>query len=84
MEQTDTEKKPVTKNKSIISIRNLSKKYLSLRRKIVLDDVSLNVSGGECVCIVGENGAGKSTLLKILLGIVPKNTGNISKPRNIG
>jgi iron complex transport system ATP-binding protein len=36
--------------------------------KRLVDDVSLSVSPGEMVALVGANGAGKSTLLKLLSG----------------
>jgi lipopolysaccharide transport system ATP-binding protein len=42
-----------------------------------LDDISLSVSPGERVGIVGRNGAGKSTLLKILSRITDPTSGSI-------
>lgn len=45
--------------------------------KSVLDDVSLEVRGGEVTVIAGPNGCGKSTLLKTLVGIVEKRRGEI-------
>ena len=42
-----------------------------------LDDVSLDLRAGECVCLVGDNGAGKSTLVKILSGILAPDGGEI-------
>jgi simple sugar transport system ATP-binding protein len=36
---------------------------------IALQGVSLEVSGGEVTCVLGDNGAGKSTLIKIISGL---------------
>ncbi|HUG63181.1 MAG TPA: sugar ABC transporter ATP-binding protein [Methylomirabilota bacterium] len=44
---------------------------------VALDGVSLSVSPGEVIGLVGENGAGKSTLMKILGGVVEPTAGTI-------
>jgi ribose transport system ATP-binding protein len=43
----------------------------------VLDNVSIDLYGGEVLALVGENGAGKSTLIKILNGDYQKDEGAI-------
>jgi branched-chain amino acid transport system ATP-binding protein len=43
----------------------------------ILFDVSLEVSKGEIVCILGRNGAGKSTTMKSVMGLAPPRQGNI-------
>jgi branched-chain amino acid transport system ATP-binding protein len=43
----------------------------------ILFDVSLEVSEGEIVCILGRNGAGKSTIMKSVMGLAPPKRGNI-------
>ncbi|AXQ95895.1 ABC transporter ATP-binding protein [Cereibacter azotoformans] len=43
-----------------------------------LDDISLSVTPGERVALLGHNGAGKSTLMKIVLGLIAADRGRIS------
>lgn len=42
-----------------------------------VDKISLEVSEGEVVTIIGANGAGKSTILKALSGLIPLASGEI-------
>ena len=49
-----------------MEITGIQKKF---QKKIVLRNVSLTVSEGSCVAILGGNGSGKSTLLSVLAGI---------------
>ncbi len=43
----------------------------------VLRDVTLSVTTGEVVAILGANGSGKSTLVKATLGLVPRTSGEV-------
>ena len=43
-----------------------------------LQNVSIEVDEGECICVLGANGAGKSTLLKTIAGLVKPRSGEIT------
>jgi branched-chain amino acid transport system ATP-binding protein len=57
-----------------ITIEGIHAAYGAVR---VLEDVTLNVEGGETVVLLGTNGNGKSTLMKSIMGIVRPNAGRI-------
>ena len=50
-------------------IKGIKKTY-GYKRKTILNDISMEAKGGECIGILGTNGCGKSTLLSILAGIL--------------
>lgn len=50
----------------VIRASNLKKCYGELE---VLKDISVNVTEGEVLCIIGPSGSGKSTLLRCLNGL---------------
>jgi ABC-2 type transport system ATP-binding protein/lipopolysaccharide transport system ATP-binding protein len=49
-----------------------------------LNDVSIKLSRGEHLGLIGHNGAGKSTLLKLIAGIYPPSRGNVQVEGSIG
>ncbi len=61
--------------KMIIKCQKVIKRYA---RKIVLDEVGLEVKQGEFFGLVGMNGSGKSTLIKSILDLTGINAGNIT------
>jgi ATPase subunit of ABC transporter with duplicated ATPase domains len=50
----------------------------------MLDGVSLDVSPGDRIGIVGPNGIGKSTLLRVLAGLEPADAGRIVRSGPVG
>ena len=59
----------------MLRARNLEAGYGNLR---VLKGLSLHVSPGEVVAIIGANGAGKTTLLSSLAGLVKPSSGEVT------
>jgi branched-chain amino acid transport system ATP-binding protein len=58
----------------MLKILNLEAGYGELR---VLKGISLHVSPGEIVAVIGANGAGKTTLLKTISGVLKPRAGEI-------
>lgn len=73
----------MSKNKSVVSVTNLSKSFDSFA---VFKHADFSIQQGEKIGLVGSNGSGKSTLLKILKGSIKPDEGSItvSKALDIG
>ncbi len=59
----------------MLRVHNLAVKRGS---RVTLDDISLSLSAGETLAVVGESGAGKSTLIAAILGLLKPAAGEIS------
>jgi ATP-binding cassette subfamily F protein uup len=62
--------------RNVVNIEEVSKAF-DIRP--LLDGVSLGVSEGERIGIVGRNGSGKSTLMKIIAGVEDPDSGRVTK-----
>jgi nitrate/nitrite transport system ATP-binding protein len=59
-----------------LSIENVSKSFVRGKDKTnVLENISLTVSQGEFISLIGHSGCGKSTLLNIVAGLTPASEG---------
>jgi ATP-binding cassette subfamily F protein uup len=63
---------------SILSANNITVRF---NERCVLDGLSLTISEGDRIGMVGRNGSGKSTLLKIIAGLRTPDSGDITKKR---
>lgn len=62
-----------------IEIKNLSKRYDGTP---VLENLSLTLTYGKTVCLMGPSGRGKTTLFSILLGLIKADSGSITGIEN--
>lgn len=58
----------------MLEIKNVSRTFGS---RLVLDDVSFDVTAGRMTGFVGGNGAGKTTTMRIILGVLSADSGTI-------
>lgn len=56
----------------VLEVEGLRSGYSGMQ---VLNNVNLNLYGGETLVVLGPNGAGKTTLLKSILGLIPLDGG---------
>jgi len=59
---------------SVASLERVNKNYGEVR---ALRGVDFEVRAGELVALLGPNGAGKTTAVKLLLGLMPPNSGRV-------
>ena len=59
---------------ALLELNNISKSFGGIQ---AVNDVSLELNGGEIVGLMGDNGAGKSTLVKIIAGNYPPTRGTM-------
>ena len=58
----------------MLTASNLQKKY---KKRLVVNDISLNVARGEIVGLLGPNGAGKTTCFYMIVGLIDQNSGRV-------
>jgi ATP-binding cassette subfamily F protein uup len=63
----------------VVNLISLEKAAKAYAHRSLLDGVSLGVSAGDRIGVVGRNGAGKSTLLGLLAGRVAPDTGRVAR-----
>lgn len=65
-------------NKPFISVRDLSKHYVSRGVKLsILEGISFDIAKGEVVGLVGESGSGKTTIGRSILRLVEPSSGSV-------
>ncbi|MBU2221050.1 MAG: ATP-binding cassette domain-containing protein, partial [Candidatus Omnitrophica bacterium] len=64
----------------MIIINNLSKNY---GKKVLFENISLNINLHEKIGLIGPNGAGKSTFFQLILGEAETSSGSIRLNKNI-
>jgi ABC-2 type transport system ATP-binding protein len=61
-------------SKPVICVDRLAKSFGSHQ---VLREVSLNIPEGQTFALLGRNGAGKTTMIRIMLGLIPADSGTV-------
>jgi len=57
-----------------IEVRSMTKRF---GRRLVLDNIDLQVAAGESIVLTGANGAGKTTLLRAMAALVRPSSGEV-------
>src|SRR3954451_20570879 len=62
--------------RNLVNLKDVAKGYAA---RTVLEGVTLGVSAGDRIGIVGRNGDGKSTLLRLIAGLEEPDAGNFTR-----
>ena len=79
--ESSREGKAVSRLSGDIELKHVTFRYAK-DEPAILNDLSLHISPGEYVAVVGKSGCGKSTLVKLLLGFEQPERGTISYDGN--
>jgi ABC transport system ATP-binding/permease protein len=66
-----------------VNLVNLERASKAYHERVLLDQVSLGVSAGQRIGVVGRNGAGKTTLLAALVGTALLDSGRDTRGRDV-
>ena len=68
----------------VIAAEGLAKEFgRGKEKKLLFENVSLDIKRGERVCIVGPNGVGKTTLLRMIMGELTPTEGRLKPGHNV-
>jgi ATP-binding cassette subfamily F protein uup len=71
---------PVPAPRNLLNLKSVAMSYGS---REVLHDITLGVSAGERICVVGQNGGGKSTLLRLIAGVEAPDAGALTRSGDV-
>ena len=63
------------KNEMSLVLKNVSKTFVG---KVAVDNISFSIEKPGVYGLLGTNGAGKTTTIRMLLGIIKKDSGEIT------
>jgi ABC transport system ATP-binding/permease protein len=66
-----------------VNLVNLEQAAKAYHERVLLDGVSLGISAGQRIGVVGRNGAGKTTLLAALAGAADLDSGRTTRSRDV-
>lgn len=60
--------------RQLLQLHHVTKKY---KKRVAIDDITLNLPAGKIIGLLGPNGSGKTTLIKLINGLLQPTTGDI-------
>ncbi len=76
----DIEDDSVSNSKDVVTFFNVNKSYDEI---IILDKLSMRISRGDRIGILGKNGSGKTTFLRLLIGDSEPDSGRVKLAKNL-